>query len=204
MQKSPGSSQETCISRSIRVFISINLPSALKTSLQAQIDALSAVIPPHVVRWVQPEGLHLTLKFLGDVPVDELDRIKAATQQAVQGRMPFELQTTEMGCFPNLKRPKIIWIGLNGALEALHALRNSLEDQIAPPGYPTETRPFHPHLTLGRVKAQNSGEISSVGQGIRDAENVGSGKWTCDAVHVMLSTLTASGAEYQSLASYPL
>ncbi|HLA42343.1 MAG TPA: RNA 2',3'-cyclic phosphodiesterase [Aggregatilineales bacterium] len=202
MQKTTGSSKETRISQSIRVFISINLPPALEIVLQAQIKALRDMLPSGAVRWVNPGGIHLTLKFPGYVPVNQLDSVKAATRQAVQGCSPFELRVMEAGCFPNYKRPKVIWIGLKGAEASLQALRGSVENHIAPLGYPTETRPFHPHLTLGRVKTQNSREMMSIGQVIRETEIGEIGKLTCDAVHVMQSTLTPSGAQYQSLASY--
>lgn len=138
-------------SQTIRAFIAIPLPADAKDALTAAGDALAAQLPPRSVRWVKPAQMHLTLHFLGDTAVAKLPALAAALDQAAGGTPPLALALHDLGCFPNRRRPRVIWVGLRGEVAGLTALHGRIGDALAPLGWPPEERPFQPHLTLGRV-----------------------------------------------------
>jgi len=187
-----------------RIFIALELPTTLQSALQTQLETLQNALPGAAIRWVAATNVHLTLKFLGDVAVNGLDRVKNATRQAVQACPPFELTAMGMGCFPSFKRPNVVWVGVEGEKAALVALRDQVEAHLAPLGYPTEERPFSPHITLGRVKANTPQELATIGSVIRENHLVRLGTWRCDTISVIESTLTPAGARYTPLGHYPL
>ena len=99
----------------IRAFIAIDLPPAVKTALEDVAATLAGRVPQGAARWVRPEQMHLTLRFLGDTPADRLPALYAALDALAAGRVPFTLHLTEVGCFPNTRRPRVVWVGRGGA-----------------------------------------------------------------------------------------
>lgn len=142
-----------------------------------------------------PDNLHLTLKFLGDTPSNKIATLQAALQKAVLPCQKFDLKAVGVGCFPNPKRPRIIWVGLEGGIDPLKRLVEQIEKNITPLGYPPEKRPFSPHLTIGRVKDGQALPELAVGE---------IAAWANEKVHLMQSTLKSSGAEYNALFSFNL
>lgn len=108
------------------------------------------------VKWVAPDKLHLTLKFLGDVPSTEINGVCSAVQRAVAGKQPFQINCHGAGAFPDSKRPRTIWIGVREPSEAIRALQNSVDEELQKLGFPAERRRFQPHITLGRVRGGGS------------------------------------------------
>jgi len=172
--------------------------------LEKQIDDLRDRLPGRAIRWVRAEGIHLTLKFLGDVPAEALPDIKAATESAASGCGHISLRAEGLGCFPNAKRPRVVWVGLQGQLDTLHSLRDQVERHVSPLGYPTEKRPFNPHLTLGRVKSSNAREVSAIGQAVEKTSAGELARWTAQSLSIVQSTLRPEGAIYTTLATYNL
>jgi RNA 2',3'-cyclic 3'-phosphodiesterase len=138
--------------KTIRAFIAVELPDDVKTYLSDTGQALATELPAGAVRWVKPEAMHLTLRFLGDTPVRHLPPISVGLDMITAGRRPFELELGQLGCFPNPKRPRVIWAGIRGAEAQLRAVRTALDRSLELWGWPVETKLFQPHLTLGRVK----------------------------------------------------
>ncbi len=136
----------------IRAFIAIEMPSAVREELGLATAVLRRQMPQDSVRWVKPELMHLTLAFLGDTAVVKLPIITAALDAVGRTTEPFTLRLGELGCFPNRRRPRVIWVGLEGDKKPLLALKQALDAALVPLGWPAETRPFQAHLTLGRVK----------------------------------------------------
>lgn len=170
--------------------------------MQVQIDALRDALPALAVTWVAAENVHLTLKFLGDVPLSKLDQVKEAAQKAAVGTVDFSLTAEGLGCFPTPRRPKVIWVGVNGEKNHLAALRDRIESHIAPLGYPTEDRPFSPHLTLGRVKATDGRTLGLIGDLVKRTQVGKIANWVCSGISVMQSTLKPTGAVYTPLAHF--
>lgn len=188
-----------------RLFIAIELPEQMLTFLTEVQDRLKRQVPRGTVRWVAPTGIHLTLKFLGDAPLSHRPAIEDAIQQAVREYSVFDLAITGLGCFPNAKRPRVIWIGIDDQGENLLPIHNSLEKLVAPLGYPTENRPFSPHLTLGRVqRGAGSQDSAQLGQIVKDAAVEAPPGWLVDGVSLIRSELRPSGAVYTQLRHVPL
>ncbi len=188
----------------IRTFVAIELPQDAIASLdQLQAD-LKRRLDTRAVRWVKPHGIHLTLKFLGNVPADQMDEVADALWAACEGVPPFDVELARMGCFPNVRRPRVIWVGVAGDLATLRRLRDAVEEHIAPLGYPTERRPFQPHLTLGRLKRASPREARQIGAEIAATELGVLARVHVDEVSLMRSDLSPAGAKYTRLAAVRL
>ncbi len=193
------------MAESLRLFVALELPAPVLRALEAVQERLRADAASRAVRWTRPEGIHLTLKFLGDTPADDRDAIAAALREAVRGHAPLTLRAEGLGCFPNPGRPRVVWVGLTGDLAPLEALQRSVEAALEPLGFPAERRGFSPHLTLGRARREAAtAEVKALGRLIA-ATAVGEiGAWTADSVSLMRSELRPDGARYTCLASVPL
>jgi RNA 2',3'-cyclic 3'-phosphodiesterase len=190
------------ISPILRVFIALELPSQVQNALYERASALHKTSPSGAVRWVAADAMHLTLKFLGDTPQAQIPAINAAVETALAGLEPLTLAAQGIGCFPDLSHPKVVWAGLEGDLSELKTLRDRIEMYVSPLGYPTEKRPFRPHLTLGRVKDEDK----AVGEAVQKAQSqIGEiANWQSRHVSVIQSRLTPSGAVYTPLVKFQL
>ena len=189
----------------IRAFIAIELPGAILAELDDVEARLKPQMPRDTVRWVKADSVHLTLKFLGQVPSDQLDLIMSSLRSAVAAHASFTLEVAGAGCFPSVHRPRVVWVGVHENDHRLHALQRAVENAIAPLGYPTEIRDFTPHLTLGRV-ARDVRQVDQKKIGdVVEAAGVGSlGKWEVRQVALIKSDLKPNGAEYTVLTHAPL
>jgi 2'-5' RNA ligase len=189
----------------IRTFIAIELDESIKDELTSLQERLKGEAPPGSVRWVRSEGIHLTLKFLGDVPADQIGEITRALQKSCQGGAPFSLSCGELGCFPNLKRPRVVWVGIQEETRTLAQLQKAIEENVAPLGYPPEKRKFSPHLTIGRVQRRvGSGDLRRLGEVVGASEIGTLGQMEVRSVNLMRSDLRPSGAVYTRLAEAEL
>lgn len=183
----------------IRSFIAIELPQDLKARLGRLQSSLKVERPR--VKWVSPDGIHLTLKFLGDVDASRISQIAQAMTEAVKGIQPFELTAGELGVFPNPNRVQVVWVGLEGDLTTLDRLYRQLEEKIAASGFQPEKRDFKAHLTLARVadealpeERKRFGDLISKSTADVDFTVKVSG------LSLMKSVLTPRGALYSRLA----
>lgn len=189
----------------VRTFIAVELDEGLEAALALAQERLGERMPPRSVRWVRPEAIHLTLKFLGDTPLERVDEVKAALGQATVEFQPFDIDVGGLGCFPNLRRPRVVWIGLQESTGVLVRLRDSIESVVAPLGFPTERRPFRPHLTLGRVRRHASkSEAREVGEVLSSSAFGKIGEIGVSSVSYIKSDLLPSGAVYTTLSNAPL
>ena len=189
----------------IRTFIAIELDESIKDGLTKLQERLKGKVPRGSARWVRPKGIHLTLKFLGDVPADQIGEITRALERSCQGFAPFSLSCGGLGCFPNLKRPRVVWVGIQEETGTLAQLKKAIEENVAPLGYPTEKRKFSPHLTLGRVqKRASSGDRRRLGELVGASEIGMLGQMEVRSVNLIRSDLRPSGAVYTRLAEVEL
>lgn len=183
-----------------RLFIALQLPEPIITLLHNRQEWLRQHAPSHTVKWVRPDSIHLTLKFLGNVSVHNIDTLKEHLARVVHDQQAFTLVTAACGCFPNTQRPRVVWVGLQGDMRALNTLRDAVEKHIAPLGYPTENRPFHPHLTLGRVRQDaKQHDIRRLGEMIAEATFLDEVQWSPSQITLFRSELTPHGALYTAL-----
>jgi 2'-5' RNA ligase len=188
----------------IRSFIAIELPNELKLELTRLETQLKSAKQPWV-KWVNPEGIHLTLKFLGDIAADMTGEITRAMEEAVQGISPFHLEVRELGVFPNLRRVQVAWVGISGEVDKLSQLQKRIETALTPLGFVPESRPFTPHLTLARLRDQASpDERQRFGQLIANTKFEVAYTIEVDAISLMRSQLTREGAIYSQMSSAKL
>jgi 2'-5' RNA ligase len=184
----------------LRTFIAIELDRELKNQLRHVQDQLRAQGVTRGVRWVQPDGIHLTLKFLGDTPLERVEEVKAALARAAAKVGPFSFAVSGLGCFPNARQPRVVWVGLQEPTGTVVRLRDAVEAQVAPLGFPTENRPFNPHLTLGRVQRDSSkSEVRKIGEAVAASAIGAVGEMTATTVCFIQSDLKPSGAVYTTL-----
>lgn len=140
----------------LRSFLAIELPRTILNKIEEVQEDLK--LSHADIRWVNPEKIHLTLKFFGNVEESRIEPIVRSIEGPIRTSSPFPLMVRGMGAFPHLKNPRVIWIGLVDGGEKLTLLQKQLENQFEKFGFLTEDRPFHPHLTLGRVKSSRGKE----------------------------------------------
>jgi 2'-5' RNA ligase len=214
------------------LFVAVELPDDLKRALDDAISALKRAGVNDGLRWVRPEGIHLTLKFLGATPADRVPAIIDALRAQLRGAAPFTLQPAGFDAFHGGKKAatfrtwresyahniRVLFVGLTGEVEALTALADRVESALNPFGFPRENRPFFGHLTLGRVREDSSREQRERISGAMDAfphaadvytKRVAPRQVTFPPLHVtsvslMQSTLQRGGAVYNALETFPL
>ena len=204
-QRTKSRAQPPAPSEVLRTFIAIELDEATRLALGTVQDELKPRVPRGSVRWVDPAGIHLTLKFLGETPRERLSEIRTALEEACAAASPLELIIEGRGCFPNFRRPNVIWVAVRDRGNALARLQRAIEARIAPLGWPTEKRPFRPHLTLGRVNRHASAqERAAIGAAVEalELERVATARVT--EVSLMRSELRPTGAVYTRLFQVPL
>jgi RNA 2',3'-cyclic 3'-phosphodiesterase len=186
----------------VRLFVALEIPAAVRENLATLIKELGALEKPSSgkrARWVRPENLHVTLKFLGEVAADKRDAIVSALA-FVRSAHPAELRFRGLGFFPDEKRARVFWAGID-ASPNLAAIAKDIELQLEPLGFPQEKRGFTPHLTLARF------EPPGISDGLRAAvsENAARdfGASRAEEFHLIESKLKPSGAEYTTLHTFP-
>ena len=188
----------------VRSFIAIELPEGVKTGLTRLQNQLKAA-NHSPVKWINPGSIHLTLKFLGDVPVDKINSITRALETATREIPPFQLEVKDLGVFPNLNKVRVVWVGVSGDITRLGQLQQRIESNLAILDFTPETRAFTPHLTLARLREQASpDERQNFGQLIGNTKFESVYKFRVDSISLMSSQLTREGAVYSRLDSTKL
>jgi 2'-5' RNA ligase len=189
----------------IRAFIAIPLPDPLLKRLAALQQKLERQIPDRSVRWVRAEGIHLTLKFLGDTPTEKLPDIERALEAVAHYAPVCSFTVGELGCFPNPRRPRVVWVGVQETAGRLAALQGAIEEVVAPFGYPPERRGFTPHLTLGRLHRRASrSDATQVGEVVASTTVGSLAEVSAGRFALIRSVLEPGGAEYTTLVEFPL
>jgi len=183
----------------VRSFIAIELPEEAKIGLGKLRNELERT-EYTFVKWVNPEGIHLTLKFLGNIPFKQVAEISEAMEGATQGISPFYLEISGLGAFPNLKQPRVLWVGISGELDKLLGLQRNIDSALSPLGFTKEERPFVPHLTLARIRERASpGERRTFGELVVSTSFEDKYHFAADAINLMRSQLAPAGAIYTRL-----
>ena len=183
----------------MRLFIGIGLSPDCRRAIAGAVAPLRKKGIP--VSWTPEHNLHLTLKFLGETPASRVNELAGLMAEAGRGIPPFTLRIEEAGAFPTLRTPRVLWIGIREPLELVRKLHQNMENALSGAGFPRDERPFHPHVTVGRVRgrvAPGWGETyaSAVSGVAFDTVSVAS-------YRVYESRLSPSGANYSVLREVP-
>jgi 2'-5' RNA ligase len=187
---------------SLRLFVAIELPGEVREAL----SRLQHELQRHgleKLRWVRPEGIHLTLKFLGATAADRVPEIEEALARAATAVKPDQVTLGGLGMFGNRRSPRVLWIGVQ-SVPGVFDLYTRIEDELSTQGFPAEQRPFSPHLTLARVRPEFALEVRPAMVAAIDAVSAPHGIIPVREVSLMRSTLRPSGAIYDPLAAFPL
>jgi 2'-5' RNA ligase len=187
---------------SIRAFVAVGLGQELKQELRAVQLKLQEESKARVIRWVAPENIHLTFKFLGEVDASRMVELTGALEKSTEGFTPFALTVRGLGSFPNARHPNVIWAGLNSQVARAIELARRVEDTFGLLGFPQEPRPFSPHLTLGRIKREvRQPDRAAIGAAAERFPVRDYGVIVVDALHLIRSELRPDGPLYTSLAT---
>jgi len=183
----------------MRLFVAIDLPSNIKKKLaniQARLKEANAG-----VRFVSPEGIHLTLKFLGEVAEDRVGKVIEALAENVPRISPFNLKVEGLGAFPSISRPRVVWAGVKAPDELL-TLAEEIEKAMVKLGFPKEERDFSPHLTLCRIKSPQG--IDRLIKIVMEDKDISLGEFTADGYFLIQSILRPEGARYIKIRRFNL
>ncbi len=184
-----------------RLFWAIPLPAAIRADIAHLQEELARQVPDRSVRWVRPEGIHLTLTFLGAWPKKEIPALARDVRDALEGIPPFFLEIDSAGTFPNLRRPRVLWLGISGNRRALERVQQAVARAMATHGWTPEKRPFSPHLTIGRVReGMPAPTLEQIGDIMRRLKVDPFGRHQVQEVILYRSVLKRSGAEYTPVA----
>ena len=188
----------------IRAFIAVELPNSIKVALAQLQDSLKQ--SKHAsVKWVDPGSIHLTLKFLGNIDTATIPELANAMSEATKGIAPFQLELGELGAFPNLRAPRVVWVEIRGEIAPLSTMQRNIDRALTSFGFLPEKRSFSPHLTLGRVREGSSpGEQRRLGELVASLKPDISSSFIVDSLNLMRSTLTRERALYDCLSSVEL
>ena len=178
----------------IRSFVAVELPA----SMREEIRRIEGIIDVQGLRLVRPEIVHVTLKFLGDVPEEKIPRMTKALRKI--GYKPFEAKVRGLGAFPG-RSVRVVWLGLEGEFEGLY---RDIENALKPFGFPREDRKFSPHITIGRVSRPSSEMSNCITSRMADLSDIDLGSFTVDRFYLKKSTLTRGGPIYDNLAEFSL
>ncbi|MFH2219387.1 MAG: RNA 2',3'-cyclic phosphodiesterase [Pseudomonadota bacterium] len=188
------------MSDTIRTFVAIELPDHVVASIRKVQEGLRSY--GFNVKWVRPENIHLTLKFLGDIGTADTKKVGDAIAVSMKEHAPVSLTAKGIGVFPGIKNPRVIWVGITGRQNELLALQNRLENELAGIGFPREKRPFNGHLTLGRVKQKI--DPRRLVEAIEEFGGFESEPFAAGEVVLFKSDLKPTGAVYTKLVSAAL
>ena len=192
------------MSQEVRAFVAIDLPEPVKEAIGEVVDQLRRV-DLRGVRPVNLNGVHLTVKFLGDVSTDNVPKVAEAVSEAVHDAEAFVIEMGGVGVFPNRRSPRTIWAGFEGDVDRLAHLQRRVDNAVAELGFPKERRSFTPHLTLARVRDGAASDTRRSAAEIAERHWKGSGLIvSVNSVGLIRSILSPKGARYEHLANLPL
>jgi len=195
---------ESSTPRPLRAFVALHLSDELRRAVQDLQDQLRRESPGAGIKWARVDQIHLTLNFLGDVQTAAIDELALALRRACAGQNLLHLRLGRLGCFPELRSPKVIWLGVEGDTERVQSLQSRIEQETTPFSGHQEERAFHPHLTLARVKHVSPPERNRLAEVLKSRQAVALGDWIVREVVLMKSVLSSAGPAYTPLATIPL
>lgn len=183
----------------LRAFIAIELTATTQAAIEKQIARLRQSLGNDLIRWISPQNIHITLKFLGDIDSAHVDFLKQMLLRDLDSQTGFEVQIGGLGSFPTSKRPRVLWIGIH-APASLASIQRMVESGTSRLGYEKEERPFSPHLTIGRVK-QNlpAADLQKIRLALESLQLGNIPATRVDSVHLFRSDLKPTGSVYTKL-----
>jgi 2'-5' RNA ligase len=182
----------------MRTFIAIELPGEIKDALASLIEQLKKTQAD--VKWVAPGNIHLTLKFLGEIDEESVEKVIQILEESTKDKDRFVIKISSLGCFPNINSVRIIWIGIDKGDNETRKIANELEKNVAKIGIPEENRPFSSHITIGRTRSSlNREKLVGELQNLTNNSGLARLEFTVTKITLFKSTLTPKGPIYEVL-----
>jgi len=188
------------MSDTVRTFIAFELPEHIVSAISQIQEGLKK--SGLKMKWVKPENIHLTLKFLGNIKTSDVEKVDRAMTQSVKSVDPILLAVKGIGVFPDLRRPRVLWVGITGSVNSILTLHSAIEENLESIGFPKENRPFKGHLTVGRVKAKI--DPKRLTDAMKVFETFESESFIADHLILFQSELRPTGAVYTKLKTQSL
>jgi 2'-5' RNA ligase len=186
--------------KSIRSFLAVDPPREIIDAIGMIQDRLRKNIQGDI-RWVRPQGIHLTLKFFGAISESDVANISLVVENTTSNIAPFTLGIKRVGAFPDVKRPRVLWLGMDGDVDTLIRLQKEVDAELQKYGFEKEDRTFRPHLTLARIKDPRG--LIGLAKIMEKRENYEAGSFSAAGLNLFKSDLTPKGAVYTKLAYFP-
>jgi len=187
-------------SEPIRAFLAIEPSETVRQAMVTLQNRLKYDVTG-AISWARPAGIHLTLKFFGNIASADIARISAAVEPVASRFSPLDLEVQRLGLFPDSRRPRVLWLGMKGDISALKVLQEEVDLELERSGFPREDRGFRAHLTLGRIKSARG--LSGLDRIMKKSEAYKAGRFRAAGLTLFRSDLTPQGAVYSKLAVYP-
>lgn len=185
--------------KKIRAFVALKTPPDWDIELGKLQEDLKSELRTKSIRWTKPEQVHITLRFLDSISREEAEIVAAALPAICEGHEPFSLQCEGLGCFPNVRRARVLWVGIGGAVERVRKLQEAVVLATREVGKPPEKRLFKPHLTLGRIEGLERSNIERLENLLEGGFRIET-EWRVTEVLLMQSHLSSHGARYETIA----
>lgn len=185
--------------KSIRAFLAVEIPPDIKNRIRDIQKSLTPLVQD--IRWTRPEGIHLTLKFFDNISEKDILCISKVVEKKAEDTIPITLNVKTIGVFPELNRPRVLWVGIQGETDRLSRLQDEIETDLQEFGFQREKRSFTPHLTLGRARSQRR-MFTGIGKVLADKETYQAGQFGVRGLTLFKSELKPDGAVYTKLACY--
>ena len=186
--------------KSIRAFLAVDPPEEVLNEVGRIQDRFKKTIQGDI-RWVRPEGIHLTLKFFGYVSETDIANISQVVKNNIVNVKPFMVNVRRVGVFPSVNRARVLWLGMDGDIDILIDLQKKIDKGLQEYGFEMENRPFSPHVTLARIKEPKG--LIGLAKIIEKSEEYAAGSFSVGGLNLFKSTLTPKGAIYTKLAYFP-
>ena len=190
--------------RWLRLFVAISMPEAVRDKVLSSQQELQRLVPRDAIRWTNPGQFHLTLRFLGDVPVERVPALQEAVKAVCAGAPALRLRAQGIGFFPDARSPRVIWTAVNDGAGRLAELQKKIEFAVQPFTPQPAAEKFAGHVTLGRVKFLKRPEIEKLATHAQAVSDRLFGEWTANEVELMRSELLPTGAQHTLLTALRL
>jgi 2'-5' RNA ligase len=187
-----------------RLFIAIALPEAVRHAIEKAQNGLRAALPAKSIRWARSDQFHLTMRFLGGVEAQRVDRLNEAVRRACAGAGVLQLRAARIGVFPGPRRPRVVWTGVDDRDGRLAKLQRSIEAVTSAFTDEPPQDTFTGHVTLARCRDISRADASTLATLVQAMENRSFGDWTADGVDIIRSQPTPQGSRYTTLATIDL
>jgi len=188
----------------LRLFVAIPIPEPVRDEIIRVQQELQPLVPRAVARWARSDQFHLTLRFLGDVLADGVEDLKQSVNAVCRNARPLSLRAEGVGFFPNLRSPRVVWVGINDRAGRLVDLQKQIEAAVGPFSPEPGEKNFTGHATLGRLKNPRPADIRDLASRAQSLEKRLFGEWTAHEIEIIRSELSPAGARYTSLAAFRL